>query len=156
MGFMAAAIATTVGILFHSQSRHPGESGFFTSIAVAGYVAAWFGAWWEQTIWIGMIAVLVTIAGAYAAYRVARNESYPGYNATYGIAVVSVVATTLAAVAVVTGFWVTFDFKSFHIVGGIDATFSPVTFALIAGAIPPATAVAAARICGIICRRQIC
>lgn len=154
MGFMAAAIATTIGIWFCSLSRDPSASGFFTSVAVSSYVASWFGAWWEQEVWIGIIAVPVTLVGGYAAFSVAQKEYHPRRSVVCGTAAVSTVAIALAVVTVCTGFWANFDFKSFHIIGGFDASFNPVPFALIAGAVPPVTAVVAARICGIICRRQ--
>ena len=154
---LAAGVALGIGLLFLIITRDRREVWFFAVIGVAAYIAAEFGAWLFG--WPISAVLLTFIAGGVVSGIVAGRVFGVPRRAGHGVGALAMGAIMAAAIAVVWGFWTSFEGPVTLLGDGSlledkgSSDFNAYRFALIAGIVTPVVSAVGAWLAGYSCRR---
>lgn len=150
---LAAGVALGIGLLFLIITRDRREVRFFAVIGVAASIAAEFGAWFPF-LWPVIVAMVVAIVGGVNAGSAAVEAFGVSRRTGRGVAALVLGAIMAAAIAVVWGFWTSFEGPVTLIGDGSlledkgSSGFNAYRFALIAGIVTPVVSAVGAWLAG--------
>lgn len=144
---LSTGLALAVGLLFTGLVRCWPEAKLFATISVAAYAAGMLGAWWPLLAPALVSMVVIAAAGAFS-YSIVRRDSI---NPSWPVALISAISVAAATSGFVVGFWANYS-TDWSWTSHRDPTrFNAIPFAVVAGAVPPVIAAAAAWLCGKVC-----